>query len=175
MWPERFLWSACHALDIVLRQLTFMLCVQFWVSVLALTKNLHNLHLSLQAQSQLIHITYFNIKKTCILSADYIYVSRNSKSIISMCRSRIMCSWGALSSKISDILLQLLPHTWYTLTTVSPSGSLWCWGCRASGVGSGGWCSSESLESVCMTRDTREMIGAGAPVVVCWERSRCLR
>jgi hypothetical protein len=90
-----------------------------------------------------------------------------------MCRSMIMCIWGAPCFKMNKILLQLLAHTWYTLTTVSPSGSLWCWGCGVSGAGGGGWCSSESLGSVSMTRDTREMIGAGA-LVVDWDQSRCL-
>jgi hypothetical protein len=66
-------------------------------------------------------------------------------------------------------------RTWYTLTTISPSGSL-CWGCSLSGAGGGGGggrCNRESLESVCMTRDTREMMGDGALVVICCDRSRC--
>ena len=119
----------------------------------------------------------FNIQDTCTLSTEYscFLYHVNNRSFISMCRSTVMCSWGTPSFKINEILLQLLAHTWYTLTTVSPSGSLWCWGCRLSGVGGGGWCSSESLWSVCMTRDTREMIGAGALVVGCWDLSRCLR
>lgn len=44
----------------------------------------------------------------------------------------------------------------------------------AAGGGDGGG-NRVSLESVCMTRDTREMMGPGAPVVVFCDRSRYLR
>lgn len=44
----------------------------------------------------------------------------------------------------------------------------------AAGGGDGGG-NRVSLESVCMTRDTLEMMGPGAPVVVFCDRSRCLR